>query len=134
MPARKVSRIAPNPASQLTQSVSCKCSRLPAMAPTMISVRATEIVSQTDSTEAASARPIHNAAISQTFSTRASFTTEMRAPEFPPSLWPTLADAARKAAGRALPGAGLGAMAFRPCAPGVAAQLLVEFPAEDGEP
>src|SRR5712691_7512931 len=39
------------------------------MAPTMISVNATETVSQTDNTDAASANPIHNAAISQTFAT-----------------------------------------------------------------
>src|SRR6266567_1773241 len=39
------------------------------MAPTMISVSATETVSQTDNTDAASANPIHNAAISQTFAT-----------------------------------------------------------------
>src|SRR6266700_6182101 len=42
------------------------------MAPTTISVNATETVSQTDNTDAASARPIHNAAISQTFATAAS--------------------------------------------------------------
>src|SRR6266567_5657131 len=68
-PARKVKRIAPNPASQLIQSLSCRWRRLPAMAPTMISVNATETVSQTDNTDAASANPIHNAAISQTFAT-----------------------------------------------------------------
>src|SRR5229473_3416489 len=39
------------------------------MAPTMISVSATETVSQTDSTDAARARPIHKPAISQTFAT-----------------------------------------------------------------
>src|SRR6266487_2237644 len=39
------------------------------MAPTTISVNATETVSQTDNTDAASAKPIHNAAISQTFAT-----------------------------------------------------------------
>src|ERR1700694_5182653 len=68
-PARKVRRIAPNPASQLIQSLSSRWRRLPAMAPTMISVSATETVNQTDNTDAASARPIHNPAISQTFAT-----------------------------------------------------------------
>src|SRR5260370_42702213 len=42
---------------------------LPAIAPTTISVNATEIVSQNDNSEAASASPIHNAATNQTFST-----------------------------------------------------------------
>ena len=42
------------------------------MAPTTISVNATDTVNQTDRTDAASARPIHSAAISQTFSTRTS--------------------------------------------------------------
>jgi len=42
---------------------------LPAIAPTTISVSATEIVSHTDSSEAANANPTHKAAISQTFST-----------------------------------------------------------------
>src|SRR2546425_13368037 len=68
-PARKVSRIAPKPASQLIQSLSCRWIRLPATAPITISVNATEIVSQTDSSEAASARAIHKAATNQTFST-----------------------------------------------------------------
>src|SRR6516225_555452 len=68
-PARNVSRIAPNPASQLIQSLSCRWMRLPATAPTTISVNATETVSQTDSTDATNASPIHSAAISQTCST-----------------------------------------------------------------
>src|SRR5215472_10105736 len=68
-PARNVSRIAPNPASQLIQSLSCRWMRLPATAPTTISVNATETVSQTDSTDAANASPIHSAASSQTCST-----------------------------------------------------------------
>src|SRR6516162_3023831 len=68
-PARNVSRIAPNPASQLIQSLSCRWMRLPATAPITISVNATETVSQTDSTDATNASPIHSAAISQTCST-----------------------------------------------------------------
>src|SRR5215831_4109090 len=68
-PARNVSRIAPNPASQLIQSLSCRWMRLPATAPTTISVNATETVSQTDSTDATNASPIHSAVISQTCST-----------------------------------------------------------------
>src|ERR1700680_150990 len=71
-PARKVKRIAPKPASQLIQSLSWRWIMLPAMAPTTISVNATEIVNHTDNSEAASARPIHKAAINQTFSTATS--------------------------------------------------------------
>src|SRR5216684_9313979 len=41
---------------------------LPATAPTMISIRATEIAAQIDIRDAASARPIHSADASQTFS------------------------------------------------------------------
>src|SRR5215475_11163727 len=65
-PARNVSRIAPNPATQLIQSLSCRWMRLPATAPTTISVNATETVSQTDRTDATNASPIHSAVISQT--------------------------------------------------------------------
>src|SRR6266478_2449728 len=41
---------------------------LPATAPTMISIRATEIAAQIDIRDAARARPIHSADASQTFS------------------------------------------------------------------
>ena len=67
-PARKVSRIAPNPARKFTQGASGSPTMLPATAPTTISIRATEIATQTETIEATSARPIHSADASQTLS------------------------------------------------------------------
>src|SRR5215469_4549648 len=79
-PARKVSRIAPKPASQLIHSDICRWIRLPAIAPTTISVSATETASRTDSTAAASARPTQRAVISHTFSTAFSYACEPHRP------------------------------------------------------
>ena len=56
------------------------------MAPTTISVNATETVSQTDNTDAASARPIHNAAASQTFATTTSLCQHHHAATEPDKL------------------------------------------------
>jgi hypothetical protein len=50
--------------------------------PHWISVNATEIVSQTDNSEAASASAIHNAAINQTFSTALSCHAALDTNEF----------------------------------------------------
>jgi hypothetical protein len=67
-PARKVRRMAPKPARKLTQGASGRPTRLPATAPTTISVRATEIATHIESTDAISAKPIHKADASQTLS------------------------------------------------------------------
>src|SRR5882762_4524211 len=69
VPARKVRRIAPKPARKFTHSVRWRPIVLPATAPTMISMRATEIATRMDMIEAARARPSHTAEASQIFCT-----------------------------------------------------------------
>jgi len=66
VPARKVSMIAPNPARKFTHSVSGRPIALPASAPTMISISATETATRIETIAATSARPIHKADCSQT--------------------------------------------------------------------
>ena len=61
VPARKVSRMAPNPARKLTQSVIVSPTMFPATAPTMISISATDIAMRIEITEASKARPSHRA-------------------------------------------------------------------------
>src|SRR6266850_3669602 len=68
VPARKVRRMAPNPARKFTQSVSARGSRFPATAPTTISINATEIATRMDMIAATKAKPNHNADASRTFS------------------------------------------------------------------
>src|SRR3546814_8938445 len=70
VPARKVSRIAPKPARKLTQSVRSSPMTLPATAPTMISMRATETATRIEMIEASRARPSQTADASHTFSIR----------------------------------------------------------------
>ncbi len=65
-PARKVSRMAPKPARKLTQGASGRPMMLPATAPTTISVSATDIPTQIDNMDAASASPIQSADANQT--------------------------------------------------------------------
>ena len=60
--------IAPKPARKLTQGVRSSPKALPAMAPTMISISATEIETRIEIMEAASAKPIHRDDASQMFS------------------------------------------------------------------
>jgi len=67
VPARKVSRIAPNPARKLTQGVISSPIVLPAIAPTMISMSATDIATRMEMMDAASASASHTDDASQTF-------------------------------------------------------------------
>src|SRR5579862_191382 len=67
-PARKVSRIAPNPAWKFTHGEISSPTELPAIAPTTISISATEIPTRIEISAAASARPIHSDEASHMFS------------------------------------------------------------------
>ena len=60
--------MAPKPARKFTQGVSGSATMLPATAPTMISISATEIATRIETIEATSASPIQSADASQTLS------------------------------------------------------------------
>src|SRR6266478_3174408 len=73
VPAKKVRRMAPNPARKFTQSVSARGRRFPATAPTTISIRATDIAARIEIIAATRAKPNHKADASKTFSKALSF-------------------------------------------------------------
>ena len=70
VPARNVNMIAPNPARKFTHCVISRPITLPAMAPTTISMSATETATRIEMMDARSASPIQTAEASQTFAMR----------------------------------------------------------------
>ena len=70
VPARNVNMIAPNPARKFTHCVISRPITLPAMAPTTISMSATETATRIEMMDASSASPIQTAEASQTFPLR----------------------------------------------------------------
>ena len=94
--------MAPKPARKLTHSVSVRPMTLPATAPTMISISATEMATRIEMIDAASARPSHSADASQTFVTvHSSILSEVTAPtrsgtEGRQEAWPIKANSSHR--------------------------------------
>ena len=83
VPARKVSRMAPKPARKFTQGVISRPMVLPAMAPTTISMSATEMATRMEIIDAASASASQTDEASQTLCMLNSSVSEAFAPPGP---------------------------------------------------